>query len=403
MMRVVGIFFLFLLPTQLGTFLFFPFSYVHGIRVDYLAPALYLTDILALILFVLMIVNERSSIVGLFRSPLWYVLILICVINIIASIEPMIALYRTFKLLEFGMIIYVFSRLLIRPKYVLCAFFAGAMIQLLLIMFQVTQGHTLQGIAYFLGERSFSLATPGIAKISMQGVEILRGYGTFSHPNALSGFYLLLFSWVLFDKRFHFEPLKSLFLAVSTLLILFSFSKIAITGFLLMNLLYVFKNKSSCAICMGAKILVPIALTGVFFATQGDPDSLAKRVWLTQSALSMLRDFPLFGVGFGNYLYAQSAIPIPYSYQFLQPVHNIFLLWLSETGIVTNFVILSGFSFALYARMVKITILWKKYLPVLFVLIFTGFFDHYWLTQQQNILLVGTVFGLLQRHKGMVQ
>ncbi len=403
LIRMVGLLFLFLLPTQLGTFFFFPFSYAHGMRVDYLAPAIYLTDILVLIMAVLMIVNKRTLITTLFQSRILYVIFLFFAINVATSTEPMIALYRVLKWIEVGMVICVFSQFKTKPVVILYALIAGAVLQLLLVVFQITQNHTMQGFAYFLGERSFSLATPGIAKISMQGVEILRGYGTFSHPNALAGFYLLAFSWILCDKRFDIEPLKSLFLSASTILILFSFSKIALVGFLLVNVIRILTMKSTCFVCTFAKILVPITLASVFFASQGDPDSLDKRIWLAQSALAIIRDFPLFGVGLGNYIFAQSTIPIPYSYQFLQPVHNIFLLWLSETGIVTNLVILGGFGFAAYARMIKLAFSWKKYLPIVFVIIFTGFFDHYWLTQQQNILLAGTVFGLLQGHKGMVQ
>ena len=49
--------FLFLLPTQLGKHFFLPFSYILGVRVDYLAPTVYLTDIIILLLVV---INYRA-------------------------------------------------------------------------------------------------------------------------------------------------------------------------------------------------------------------------------------------------------------------------------------------------------------------------------------------------------
>src|SRR6266542_2212573 len=49
--------FLFLLPTQLGKHFFFDFSYISAVRIDYLAPTLFLTDIIALLLIVLNIKN----------------------------------------------------------------------------------------------------------------------------------------------------------------------------------------------------------------------------------------------------------------------------------------------------------------------------------------------------------
>jgi len=45
--------FLFLLPTQLGKHWFFSFSYLSGVRSDYLAPTLYLTDVVIIFLAVI--------------------------------------------------------------------------------------------------------------------------------------------------------------------------------------------------------------------------------------------------------------------------------------------------------------------------------------------------------------
>jgi len=45
------------LPTQLGRHFFFDFSFVSGIRIDYLAPTIYLTDILVLLLFIAWVLN----------------------------------------------------------------------------------------------------------------------------------------------------------------------------------------------------------------------------------------------------------------------------------------------------------------------------------------------------------
>jgi hypothetical protein len=80
----------------------------------------------------------------------------------------------------------------------------------------------------------------------------------------------------------------------------------------------------------------------------------------------------------------------------LQPVHNIFLLFLSQTGILlTGFV---GFVFykihAVYKK--KISFMMFSYI---FVVVITGMFDHYWLTLQQNFLVMGVVGGMiLQRN-----
>ena len=135
-------------------------------------------------------------------------------------------------------------------------------------------------------------------------------------------------------------------------------------------------------------------LGGIFLTAAGDPDSLGKRLWLTQSAVQIIKEHIFFGVGFGNYLITQSRFSIPYPYFFLQPVHNIFLLAIAELGVpfflIMAYLIRSGLK-TLRTPEVR-TIL-------LTIILFTGMFDHYWLTLQQNMLLIPVVFGLLQHEK----
>jgi hypothetical protein len=58
--RISNLIFYFLilfLPTQLGRHFFTSFSFVSGIRVDYLSPTIYFTDILVLLLFIAWVLN----------------------------------------------------------------------------------------------------------------------------------------------------------------------------------------------------------------------------------------------------------------------------------------------------------------------------------------------------------
>src|SRR5690606_28198779 len=100
------------------------------------------------------------------------------------------------------------------------------------------------------------------------------------------------------------------------------------------------------------------------------------------------------GTGLGSYLNAQTQFSIPYSYLFFQPVHNIFLLLLAETGIFI-------FGIVIYYFYMTTKLLYKNKtaLILLSVIVLTGFFDHYWLTLQQNVLLIPVVFGLLKNQK----
>ncbi|MDP4011794.1 MAG: hypothetical protein Q8P72_06240, partial [Candidatus Roizmanbacteria bacterium] len=248
---------IFFLPTQLGMFFFIPESYISGIRIDYLAPTVYFTDLIivsAIIIFLISIIRSNKHIVltkkcvELFKNKVTIFIFILIVLNIFFSLELVISLYRYSKLLEIVFVYFVVRHTKILSKHILWTLVLSTFLQLLLVALQIVSRGSIQGIWYLLGERSFHLGTPGIAKISLRGVEMIRGYGTFSHPNSLAGFYLLLYSFVLFlppssQTRFGIHAKKlsgfqlggwndniiqSIILAASTLLILFSFSKIAI-------------------------------------------------------------------------------------------------------------------------------------------------------------------------------
>jgi O-antigen ligase len=268
-------------------------------------------------------------------------------------------------------------------------FFIAGLLELVLVILQFVNKRSIQGVFYFLGERYMTLSTPGIAKATLQGTELLRPYGTFSHPNSLAGFYLLLYFFVLTNKSTRNNLLKYPLLFISTVLVFFSFSKIAIVTLLILNTLYLMLKINKCKVCLLAKLTVPIIVGFIFFSAQTDPLSLDKRLALVANAWQTFLNHPLFGVGLGSYLVAQNQFPIKYPYFFLQPVHNIFLLFLSETGII-----ISGSVLWILIKKIKKTFLTTNYLLLVAVFI-TGFFDHYWLTLQQNILLLIYLFSTL--------
>ena len=321
-------------------------------------------------------------------------------VNIIFSLSKPLALYKTVKLLEAVGIFWVISKEKLSYKLLLVALLIGALGEVTLSMSQLIGRHSLQGIFYFFGERYFTLGTPDIAKTSLNGVEILRPYGTFSHPNSQAGFYLLMYFFVLnFSKFNRHYWLKKALLTACALLIFFSFSKIAIIVFLLLNLVYYIykKDGSRCVLCILSRFAIFLALALIFLTAKGDPLSLEKRITLTKNALVIFQQHPLFGVGLGNYLLGQNSFPSRYPYFFLQPVHNIFLLLLVEGGVM-----LMGYLIYLSWKKWGIKFI-KKHLLVILAVVITGLFDHYWLTLQQNLLLLPVVFGLLQQDARVVK
>lgn len=379
---------IFFLPTQFGKHFFLPFSYISGVKIDYLAPTIYVTDCIFLLLFLLSMHRFKLK----FSKKIIIVSTLI-ILNIFFSLSPWISFYKWLKFAEIIVLFYLLKTKL-HTKTLLIALISSALIQLILVVYQIYTHHALQGIAYFLGERYFSISTPGIAKSTIQGIEILRGYGTFSHPNSMGGFYLLFYVFILFEKRFNkFIFLKYIFLSIAIALVFLSFSKIAIISLLVITIYYASKY-ITCKFCAMGRIIVLSVLSILFLSVQGDPDSLEKRVFLTKNAIITFLQHPLIGTGAGAYLLAQLQFPIHYSYLFLQPVHNIVLLSLAELGLP-----IVGIGVVLLWKNIKTIYKKPQFTSILLVLIFTGLFDHYWLTLQQNMIAIPVVFALLKNQK----
>ena len=119
--------------------------------------------------------------------------------------------------------------------------------------------------------------------------------------------------------------------------------------------------------------------------------SIWQRIELTQAAWQMFWQSPIFGIGLGNFLPRLPEFLLPRQFYFLQPVHNIFLLTLTETGVII-------FGLTIFGLGLILKRLWQKRKHPLFlallVIILTGFFDHYWLTLQQTQLLFALILGL---------
>jgi len=377
--------FILLLPTQFGKHFFLSFSYLFGLRVDYLAPTIYIIDILVLILTIL----NWKTITPLFKSKWTYLLILFGIINIYFSKIPLFSFYKYLRLIEFFIVFSIgkFFFKVFKEKTLLIGLFIIGLFELSLGILQIVKERSLNGVFYFFGERFFSLSTPGIAKASLLGKELLRPYGTFSHPNSLAGFFLLLYFFVLINKNFNKHIVFKFFsLLIFSLLILLSFSKTAILTFIIVNTIYIIlKVKKVCRICDISKIITLIIIGIYFLQAKTDPLNIVKRSELINNSFQIIKNNIIFGSGLGSYLVDQSIFISKFSLFINQPVHNIFLLFIAETGMIG--IITAIFLFRL-TRINKLVLIW----PLIFVVFLTGMFDHYWLTLIQNYLLIAFLF-----------
>jgi hypothetical protein len=93
--------FLLLIPTQLGRHFWPEWSYVLGIRVDYLSPTLYLLDLIWLVLFGNEILKNYKKISIKKYLKFEYLVILGFVgVNILIAVNPWVAVYKWLRLFQ---------------------------------------------------------------------------------------------------------------------------------------------------------------------------------------------------------------------------------------------------------------------------------------------------------------
>lgn len=372
-----------MLPIQLGKHFWPDFSLVYGLRIDYLSPTLYLTDILIFLILFFWLIEEKPKT----RISFWAIFGFFCLLlGIVLSNNFGAGIYKLVKLVEFSLLatyVYLFKN---AGRY-LFRFFPWALAYTSIIaVLQFCKQSSLNGWFWILGERPLSAIMPGIALENIGGNLFLRAYSTFSHPNSMAGFLLvgLILTLVSFKKTKFF--LGYLGLILWGILLSFSYSAWFV-GALILGI-YFLLNKRKNLLFFSCLLVSGLVFFGNF---QFNSPPINERWQLVISSFSMIKDHFFFGVGLNNFITNLPSYWLPASFRLWQPVHNIYLLVLSETGI---FVFLLFFVFAF----LTIKRLWvannqELFLALLAVLLL-GLFDHYWLTLQQNQILLSIVLGL---------
>jgi O-antigen ligase len=128
------------------------------------------------------------------------------------------------------------------------------------------------------------------------------------------------------------------------------------------------------------------------FETSVSDLSFTQRQSLLNDSFFMFSKHPLLGVGLNNFLINLPDVQKQLHQSiYLQPVHNIFLLILSQTGVLV-FVI---FLFVMLKTTLKLFKDRNAYFLVLLLLVLLiGCFDHYFLTLQQGQIMFALLLGI---------
>lgn len=391
-----------LIPLQLARHFFADFAKVAGIFVDYFIPTFYLTDIVVLTLIILSVNDKKLSFNKATAAFIGYLILN----SLFIAGNQGIALVRVIKLTEFAVLFLVLTK--IKPKHstVIKAFSIAVIYSSILAIWQFISHKSIGGWWWFLGERTFYESTPGIALANISGRLFLRPYATFPHPNVLGGFLALTIP-LIFRELWNDKVrgvIKTILLPAATIVglisLILTFSRAALLIFTLFSLLLIMINnekfrKFLAGIRRGyfwifilffvLSITAPVVISENYQLKNG---SLYERNELVRAALTNFLAHPIWGTGLNNSVSLQyKFLPKSFGLFVLQPVHNIYLLILTELG-SAGFVFLLYFLYKFFEKINETNI--ERYLPF-FMILLLGFYDHYLFTLQQGLMIL-TVF-----------
>lgn len=407
----------FCIPFQVGYHFWPKFAFVNGVRIDYLSPTIFLTDILVLFLFIFLMFDSKALKAAIKKTkvPFSYKFIffafgLVLLFLFFTAFSSQSHAFGIVKYLEF---VFLGWYTAIFFKKTNIHFFVdtlawSSILASVLAVWQFILQSSVGGLWYFIGERTFTKYTPGIATATVNNSDILRSYGAFPHPNVLA-FFLFVVLVFMFGRVYREKGKEQIFLFIASLVsfaaLLFTFSRLLIILFAVFLIIELIAFKKQSVIFLLATVMFVLAVFYLFFF--GDrffmliSNDFIYRKELLLIAFSIFEKYPFTGVGFNNFYIYEVFFQKDFSPILLQPVHNIYALWAVQTG-VFGVLLLVKFLFDTAKRLVgKIKdknknehYLYRLLLILLFSILVSGFFDHYLITLQQGSLITALVLGL---------
>lgn len=408
--------FLIIFPFQIKSLIYHPAYFPTGNFSEYSSFFIFLSDLFLFAAFGLYgMAVAKGEVKGSFRYGYLpftiglLLLLLFFTVSVFLSEFRILSLWQVFRFGELFLLYLLLVNELLDRREVIRFFLCGVVLQALIAtgqyLFQSSVGLRV------LGEPIIDPNLPGVAKIDVDGVKLIRSYGTFSHPNVFGGTVAIALLWAFYffrKKMWWLVGIGGVLLAG----LLFSFSRsafLALAGGLLVFFSLSEKRiKLRQVLLWGSIILFLIVLFNlegvlverVFMGD--DVQSGLERMQYMNISKQMMMDHP-FGVGLGHFtLYMQDYTITELAPWTMQPVHNVFLLLMNEVGIAGGlfFVGLLCFLFFSLLRALRLQNEDERLfvflsLTILTIILIVSLFDHYFISLYQGQVVLFLYFGLV--------
>lgn len=352
---------------------------------------------LVLIAVGLLIFLRQKPKIKITRDWFFYVIIAFILLNCLMAMIPAVAFYYAGLIMSavlFGFIARKFTKI-----WLIYIFLTSGLIQGVVAVWQFWAQKV--PASKWLGWAEHLPQTLGDSVVAFQDQRILRAYGALTHPNVLGGFLFVtifvgLYLWIYFYKKQTNQKWPELIFITITMLVctyalLASFSRSAVLALLIGLFCAVVINilkRDWLTFKVILKYIIIFAL--VFFSfnllypgawssrIQADDRLEVKSTTERLDTFQQLSfDNPkniLLGQGLGQNTFVTDGN---------QPIHNIFVLYLAETGIIGCLILLFVL-FRIFKSNIKPDILSTSLILGLLVI---GMFDHYLWTSWTGVLL----------------
>lgn len=362
--------------------------------------SIYIIDIL--ILFYILFNFKKLIKIIKNKNNLKFIILFLSLFTILILLNnKIISIYwivRIFYLFLFFIIIFKEK---IKEKIYLTLIYSST-IQAIISIFQFYKQNIIS--SKYLGLAGKFASDLGPSIIEGNGLRILRSYGLFTHPNIL-GLYLILGSILLIYFIFKNTKYKNLYyflLGLNIIGIIYSFSRLIYIFLLIIiffSLIFYKKNLKEKAIIL-IIFLSLIFINFNFIKIRINPES---RLNINSNSERVLEynnmDFNelniLKGVGVRNYTFNLFNKNPEIKIWELNPIHNIYLLTIIESGIFIFFIFLLILFFPYYLFLKNIKKQDKEGIIIIFIyslFIINGFFEHFLITENTGLLFLGIIY-----------
>jgi hypothetical protein len=409
---------LFSIPFQTRKILYF-----EGWRFnEWQSISIYATDLLFGVLLIYWLINDLRFKKSLDIKTYDFFLLIFLIASAVSiknSSSQILGWFQWAKLLEFVIFFYYLRCYAINKFGLSNSFFAifwSGLFQGVIAIGQFLNQSSL-GLKY-LGEGVLNLNIKGVANFyNFYGEKIMRAYGTTPHPNVIAAYFFLAlfaFYFIWFYKRIKYDKLLLWGYFITLWAFFLTFARVAIfllganyivRGALLFIKFKKLKSKRVWQII--GYTLVPMLLFAVFYWPEivsrilisAEDEAVQLRNYYNQESL---KNIEWIGTGMGDSVHElmiRSSMLPSYLYQ---PVHNIYLLILSEVGIIglsafILFLVFLGVEFIKRTRLARFHHYSLMLLSCSFL--FMGIFDHFLWTLQQGRFLLWFVLAILSIDK----